>query len=143
MRLRIARALVGLLVAASGPASVGWAQTPVAVQFAPSLGLTRGAGNTFLDLAMALGATRGSVELRFLLGTLAFSGGCAAIVPTKCGAGDGRYWFGVDVPLGGARGFLRAEVFVKHLFDDTYEAFWDEKHRQIGVRLGIGLGPPR
>jgi len=98
MRARIAAFLLAhLLASAVGVSSVARAQTPVDFRVVPSLGLARGAGNTFADLAIALGATRGPVELRARIGTLAFWGGCAAVVPTKCGAGDGGYY---DAGLG-------------------------------------------
>jgi len=168
-----------LLASAVGSSSVARAQMSVDFRFVPSLGLARGAGNTFADLAVALGATRGRVELSGRLGTLAFWGGCATVVPTKCGAGDGRYfdaglgfrsggqahkgphWFalmsvgkvvtgargylgmaaGTDLRLGG-QGLLRVETYVRHLFDDHYEETWGERHRQFGIRFGVGVGPP-
>lgn len=179
MRARIAAFLAAhLLASAVGLSSVARAQTSVDVRVVPSLGLARGAGNTFADLAVALGATRGHFELSARFGTLAFWGGCATVVPTKCGAGDGRYFdaglgfrsgsqphkgarlfalmtvgkvitgargylglaAGTDLPLGG-QGLLRVEAHVRHLFDDLYEETWGERHRQFGIRLGVGVGP--
>lgn len=45
---------------------------------------------------------------------------------------------GRDVALG-RRGLLRLEVHGRHLFDRYYEDTWGTKHRQVGVRVGIGL----
>lgn len=167
-----------LLASAVGLSSVARAQTSVDFRVVPSLGLARGAGNTFADFAVALGATLGHVELSARLGTLAFWGGCATVVPTKCGAGDGRYFdaglgfrsgspyykgpqvfalisvgkvvpgargylgmaAGTDLPLGG-QGLLRVEAYARHLFDDHYEETWGERHRQFGIRFGVGVGP--
>lgn len=98
MRTRLASFLAAhLLASAVGSSSVARAQISVDFRVVPSLGLARGAGNTFADLAVAFGAARGHVELSARLGNLAFWGGCATVVPTKCGAGDGRYF---DAGLG-------------------------------------------
>lgn len=60
----------------------------------PTLGAAYGAGNEFLDVALAASVYVGRVDLRFHLGALGFSGACAAVFPSKCGAGDGEYYDG-------------------------------------------------
>ncbi len=39
----------------------------------------------------------------------------------------------------GRRGLARIELYGRHLFDPDYRRDWGESHRQVGVRVGIGL----
>jgi hypothetical protein len=56
-----------------------------------SLGNARDSGNNLADYALTAGLRIGRFELRGRLASLAFYGGCDAIVPTKCGIGGGTY----------------------------------------------------
>ncbi|MFN0179593.1 MAG: hypothetical protein ACKVZ0_12415 [Gemmatimonadales bacterium] len=39
----------------------------------------------------------------------------------------------------GRRGLLRVEIHGRHLFDQYYRDTWGTHHRQVGVRVGVGL----
>jgi hypothetical protein len=45
---------------------------------------------------------------------------------------------GRDLTLG-RHGLVRLEVYGRHLFDDAYRQLWGEPHRQVGLRIGLGL----
>jgi hypothetical protein len=45
---------------------------------------------------------------------------------------------GRDFSLG-RHGLVRLEVYGRHLFDDAYRQLWGEPHRQVGLRVGLGL----
>jgi hypothetical protein len=45
---------------------------------------------------------------------------------------------GREVSLG-RRGILRVELHGRHVFDDYYRATRQESHRQLGLRIGLGL----
>lgn len=61
--------------------------------FMPTIGAANGAGNDFLDVALAASVYVDRLELRIHVGALGFSGACA-LLPSKCGAGDGEYYGG-------------------------------------------------
>lgn len=45
---------------------------------------------------------------------------------------------GRDLALG-RRGLVRIEVHGRHIFDHGYRLVWHEPHRQVGLRVGLGL----
>lgn len=93
-------ALLACALMASGPrAAAGQARPgPGLLTVAATLGRARGAGNGFTDFTLGGGLVLRPVELRVRVGSLAFMGGCDAVVPTKCSGGSGLYYeaaFGV------------------------------------------------
>src|SRR5262245_23104182 len=71
----------------------------------------------------------------------------AWVISTSVGRANSRntttvgLLIGRDSPIS-KRWLFRIELYGRHLFDDYYEETWGEKHRQFGLRLGIGIWDP-
>lgn len=96
-RIRISWLAAGAMAVALQAAGAQRPPDPPGLLRAPrlslvgSVGRAAGAGNSYGDVALAAGLQVGRIEGRVRVGTLAHLGGCPAIHPTKCGAGDGTY----------------------------------------------------
>ena len=102
-------ALLTVLLATPGIAQASPATSP-SLLLAPAIGSAWGGGNQFLDLSLAGAIRSRRLEWRAQVGVLAFTGGCDAVVPTRCGDGQGAWVEGavlLRIPSGsGVGGWL-------------------------------------